>query len=134
MFLSPAIIEMISLSGDRAEGASMRDADTLQAIVLRSHKPYCAVRAWIVIEAEQGGETESRCGVPPQLIMYAHQVVAHNRGKLRPGDKASSGFAIRYDGRGIFETHDTRYVLLGNGYRKTAPLGDINTFLAQSRG
>lgn len=133
MSFIPAIVEMISLSGDRAEGASMRDADTLQAIVPSSHKPYCAVRAWIVIEVEQVVEAESRFGLSPRLIMYAHDVVIHSRGQLKPGDKASAGFAIRYDGRGIFETHDTLYVLLGIGYRKTAPLEDINAFLAQSR-
>jgi hypothetical protein len=54
-------------------------------------------------------------------VLFAHYVEFHSTGRFQKGVSIKSSQAIEYDGRGIFETTDTIYVLFGQGFRRVAP-------------
>lgn len=119
------IIEMKSLTGERAAGATLSSVQAVKDKLSRTSKPHCLVLAWVLIDVE-GADLEVPTGshlLP--LVLYSHQVVSHSSGRLTQGDEVLTGFATHYDPRGIFETADTVYILLHEGFRKTAHLDTV---------
>ncbi|RRV10830.1 hypothetical protein EGJ27_02940 [Pseudomonas sp. v388] len=123
------------------DGASYADASTLIALEARTLKPHCAVHSWIVLDlidddhskptpSSQGNQSDDALTdavtanvLEPllPLVLFAHYVEFHSTGRYEKGHSIRTGFAVEYDGRGIFETQDTIYVLLGKGIRRNAP-------------
>jgi hypothetical protein len=56
------------------------------------------------------------------IVLFSHYVEFHSTGQFQKGDSIRTGRAMNYDGRGIFETQDAIYVLLGQGVRREAPI------------
>jgi len=114
------IVEMVALEGDPVPGAGPQDADDIEAKVNVSGKPWCVVSGWVLIDIESavGAEPLPKPMLP--IVMYAHCVHSHTSGSLRVGDTVLSGYATSAYRGGIFETADTLYLLLGNGFRKSA--------------
>ncbi|WP_085706874.1 hypothetical protein [Pseudomonas sp. B35(2017)] len=128
--LGMLIVEMTRLDGQLTTGASAKDAEHLERLLVESGKPYCVVRAWVVVEATPFYGNTIAVGDNAPMIMYAHHAVSHSTGAVKSGEAVCSGYALKYDGRGVLETVDTVYVLLGNGYRKRASPNTISAFLA----
>lgn len=141
------LYQVLGFHGKLMEGASYADASTLISLEARTSKPHCAVHGWIVLDlidddhskstfASQGGQSDSAPtdagdapGLEPLLpiVLFAHYVEFHSTGRYQKGYSIRTGFAVDYDGRGIFETQDTIYVLLGKGARRNAPFEVINS-------
>lgn len=140
----PGCVAPLNRSGEILEGLPLNDASILSALGSRTSKPYCAVYSWIVLDVEEGKcglETDSRAArdnssdiVPSgsrpaslPLVLFAHWVESDSTGRFAKGASIRSGYAISYDGRGIFETEDTTYVLFGKGFRRPAAIETIHT-------
>jgi hypothetical protein len=135
------LYQWLGLHGELMEGASYADASTLISLEARTSKPHCAVHGWIVLDLidddhskpaseSQGAhsdDAQTSAGAAPvrepslPIVLFAHYVEFHSTGRYEKGHSIRTGFAVEYDGRGIFETQDTIYVLLGKGIRRNAP-------------
>lgn len=139
----PDCVAPSNLSGELLEGLPLNDSSILSALGSRTSKPYCAVYSWIVLDVEAancGLERESRSTfqdstdvVPSSsglarlpLVLFSHDVGFDSAGRFEKGASIKSGYAISYDGRGIFETEDTIYVLFGKGFRRPAAIEAVN--------
>lgn len=142
------LYDRLKLSGDQIEGASYADAERLKLLGARSSKPHCAVYSWIVLDLVDGDATNliatdqtsdlkgqqadgQRADSPTTsllpIVLFGYHVELHSAGDYGKGSVIRSGPAVEYDGRGIFETEDTIFVLLGKGYRRRASLELINS-------
>lgn len=65
-------------------------------------------------------------------VMYVHHVRSHSSGQLFGGDSVMTGYAAYMDPAGIFETLDTAYILLANGFRKSADIETLRSVQAQT--
>lgn len=127
------LYQVLGFHGELMEGASYADASTLISLEARTSKPHCAVHGWIVLDlidddhseftfASQGGQSDGALtDAATATVLFAHYVEFHSTGRYQKGHTIRTGFAVNYDGRGIFETQDTIYVLLGKGVRRDAP-------------
>lgn len=136
----PELYELLKLRGELLEGVSAYDVSTLSDLGGRSCKPHCVVYSWIVLDVE-GEEHQPNTKLGPHLenlarcdscafpsgqprlplTLFAHYVEFHSAGRFEKGVSIRSSQAIAYDGRGIFETDDTIYILFGKGFRRPAP-------------
>lgn len=114
------IVEMLALEGNPVPGAGPQNADDIETKVQVSGKPWCVVSAWVLIDIEVAVGTDHLPKPMLPIVMYAHCVHSHSSGSLRVGDTVLSGYATSAYRGGIFETADTLYLLLGNGFRKSA--------------
>lgn len=146
--IEQGLYDLLHLSGDQIEGATYADAERLKQLVASRSKPHCAVYSWVVLDvidadtatlapADQtsalGGQQADFCheGSPlaPRLpiVLFGYHVEFHSAGEYGKGSVIRTGPAVEYDGRGIFETKDTFFVLLGKGYRRPAPIELVNS-------
>jgi hypothetical protein len=112
--------QMIALEGRHVKGAGPNDACAIEEKFRVSGKPWCAVSAWVLIDVTLEAGTEPLPKPMMPIVMYAHFVHLHTTGRLQAGDTVMTGYATSYREEGIFETPDTVYVLVGNGFRKSA--------------
>lgn len=120
-----AIVEMQSLTGVRTPGATMASFSAIEEKLALTTKPYCMVLAWVVIDVEGVDPAITHNTHLMPMVMYSHQVVSHSSGQLAQGDCVMTGFATYYDHKGIFETVDAIYILLHQGFRKTAHIDTV---------
>lgn len=119
------IAEMTSLEGVPTAGATLSSAQAIEEKLSRTTKPHCIVQAWVVIDV-QGADHLVPTGIHLlPIVMYSHHVVSHSSGQLAQGETVLTGFATYYDPRGIFETADAVYLLLHQGFRKTAHIDTV---------
>lgn len=132
----PDCAELLNLSGELLDGVSFDDSATLVALGSSSSKPHCAVYSWIVLDVAGFNPGDSKdtggCSIDGEpgelpLVLVSHYVEFHSSGRFEKGDSIRSGYAIAYDGRGIFETEDTIYVLFGKGFRRLAALEALSS-------
>lgn len=136
------LYQLLSLHGERMEGASYADASTLISLEAATSKPHCALHSWIVLDlpsddsmspsTRQSGQTDNPSKAAGSagasetmllpIVLFSHYVEFHSTGQFQKGDSIRTGLAVNYDGRGIFETQDAIYVLLGQGVRREAPI------------
>lgn len=144
------LYQLLSLQGELITGANEADASTLIAPEAKTSKPHCAVHSWIVLDlvgdddsksalASEGGQSGAApeyAGNAPAsepllpIVLFGHYVEFHSTGRYQKGDSIRTGFAVNYDDRGIFETQDVIYVLLGKGLRRNAPFELIRSLPA----
>jgi hypothetical protein len=146
---SPDFAKWLHLNGEMIEGVSSTDSSTLLSLGSRTSKAICAVYSWIVIDVVEGqGRSNTEPSVSPEhlnragdgltdpqpallpLMLFAHYVEEDNAGRFDKGVSIRTSYATAYDGRGIFETKDTIYLLLGKGFRRSIP-GDVITALPE---
>ena len=139
---------MLRLGGEQIEGATYADAERLKILGSTTSKPHCALFSWIVLDLENGDATnlvtsdqtsdfhgqhadDQHRDPPPTLrlpmVLFGYHVALHSAGDYGKGSVIRTGPAVEYDGRGIFETEDTIFVLLGKGYRRPASVELINS-------
>lgn len=133
---SPDFAKLLHLNGELMDGVSSADASTLLSLGSSSSKAICAVYSWIVLDVKEGEGTSNVTTavtldvngihgrmIDPEpavlpLVLFAHYVEKDSAGRFGRGVSIRSGYATAYDGRGIFETEDTIYLLLGKGFRR----------------
>lgn len=59
------------------------------------------------------------------LALYAHHIQLGDDDRLKAGEPVLTSSATGYDQRGIFETVDRIYILLGKGFRKPVDLESV---------
>lgn len=107
-------------AGDRAE--------LVQAAEQRfPGKAFCLVKRWIIVEIP-ANEVEPLPGGIAPMIVLAHEVIHDSRGRFVPGSWVRSTYAISHGKPWMFETRNTTYLLIGDGYRKQAPLELVLSF------
>ncbi|MFJ5298661.1 DUF6957 family protein [Pseudomonas sp. NPDC088368] len=135
----PKSVGLLDLSGELQDGASSKDISTLEALGANTTKAVCGLYSWIVLdvpdadlnqasastitESGMGGAGSDKSDADPARLprlLCGHYVEHHSRGRFRKGDSILAGYATQYDGRGIFQTSDTIYILLGKGFRRSA--------------
>ncbi len=82
-------------------------------------KPYCLVDGWEILDLEVTASEENALkekGLQP-TVMGALWVVYDSKGRFQPGTKMRSSFQKDFDGKYLFETLKTAYVLMGPGRR-----------------
>lgn len=82
-------------------------------------KPFCLVKRWILIELTASEVEASPSGLPP-MIVYAHEVIHDSRRRFLPGYWVRSTYGLSYESPWMFETRNTVYLFVGDGYRKQA--------------
>ncbi|WP_439870300.1 DUF6957 family protein [Pseudomonas syringae] len=135
-------VGLLDLNGELQEGASSKDISTLEALGANITKAVCGLYSWIVLDVldvldadfslawaptsmEDGTASAGSDKAGPQatrlpMLLCGHYVEHHSRGRFKKGDSILAGYATQYDGRGIFQTSDTIYILLGKGFRRSA--------------
>jgi hypothetical protein len=148
-YVSPDFAKWLHLNGEMIEGVSSADSPTLLSVGSRSSKAICAVYSWIIFDVvEEQGRSDTEPSVSPEhskgvgddltdpkpallpLVLFAHYVEEDNAGRFDKGVSIRTSYATEYDGRGIFETKDTIYLLFGKGFRRSIPR-DVITALPE---
>jgi hypothetical protein len=123
---------MLCLDGQRVSGASMASEAAIEQKLRLTGKPYCAVSAWILIDVEGVDPVITQGTHLMPTVLYVHHVLSHSSGQLSVGDSVMTGYATYMDPAGIFETVDTVYILLSDGFRKSAHTETVCAAQAQA--
>lgn len=90
--------------------------------------PYCLVKDWLLIDLEAVPEVLDyfqRNDLEPRVV-FSHCVLRDSRGRFPPGSWVRSTYQVTLDeAAGVFTSCNTVYVLVGQGYRKSLPLGVV---------
>ncbi|MEE5104216.1 hypothetical protein V2J92_06660 [Pseudomonas alliivorans] len=126
------IAEAIALDGEPLSGASEAEAELIQSRVVETGKAYCAAVAWVIIDVlDVDAEPLAALGRLP-IVLFSHSVLLHSIGDFQNNERIKTGYATSYDGRGIFETSDTIFVLVGKGFRKSVSIELLNQVPSRS--
>jgi hypothetical protein len=126
------IAEAIALDGEPLSGASEAETEIIQSRVVETGKAYCAAVAWVIIDVlEVDAERLSALGRLP-FVLFSHSVLLHSTGDFQNNERIKTGYATSYDGRGIFETSDRIFVLVGKGFRKSVSIKLLNQVPSRS--
>lgn len=126
------IAEAIALDGEPLSGASEAEAELIQSRVAATGKAYCAAVAWVIIDVlDVDADPLAAIGRLP-IVLFTHSVLLHSTGDYENGERIKTGYATSYDGRGIFETTDTIFVLMGKGFRKSVSANLLNEVPSRS--
>lgn len=126
------IAEAIALDGEPLSGASEAEAELIQSRVAETGKAYCAAVAWVIIDVlDVDAEPLAAIGRLP-IVLFSHSVLLHSTGDYQNNERIKTGYVTSYDGRGIFETRDTIFVLVGQGFRKSVSIKLLNQVPSRS--
>jgi hypothetical protein len=126
------IAEAVALDGDPLSGASEAEAEFIRSRVAETGKAYCAAVAWVIIDVlDVDAESLAATGRLP-IVLFTHSVLLHSTGDYENNERIKTGYATSYDGRGIFETSDTIFVLMGKGFRKVVSIQLLNKVPSRS--
>lgn len=126
------IAEAIALDGEPLSGASEAEAELIQSRVAETGKAYCAAVAWVIIDVlDVDAEPLAAIGRLP-IVLFTHSVLLHSTGDYQNNERIKTCYATNYDGRGIFETSDTIFVLVGQGFRKSVSIKLLNQVPSRS--
>lgn len=92
-----------------------------QALSTFSHRPFCLVRDWRIIDLEVDEayrESLLEDGLAPS-VLYAREVVKDSAARLQTGTWVRSMYLRSLTKSYLFESVNTVYVLLGPGTRKS---------------
>lgn len=126
------IAEAMALDGEPLSGASEAETELIQSRVAKTGKAYCAAVAWVIIDVlDVDAEPLAAIGRLP-IVLFTHSVLLHSTGDYENNERIKTGYATSYDGRGIFETSDTIFVLVGQGFRKSVSIKLLNQVPSRS--
>lgn len=120
------IAEAIALEGEPLPGASSSEAEVIQRLVKDTGKEICAVTAWVIIDVPDVDASPIIASGKQPFVMFTHSVLLHSTGEYQQGERVKTGYAVSFDGRGVFETQDTVFLLIGKGYRRSASIEVLN--------
>jgi len=126
------LADILNLVGERIAGAGIDEADAIQRKLSDTGKPWSAVSAWVVIDVIN---IPAGCMPKPMLplVLGAHHVHPGEDHRFGSDRRVLTGFATCYDQRGIFETVDQVYILVGKGFRKPADYRLVGGFAGRLR-
>ncbi|MFJ6826241.1 DUF6957 family protein [Pseudomonas sp. NPDC090964] len=126
------IAQAVALDGEPLSGASEAEAELIRSRVAATGKAYCAAVAWVIIDVlDVDADPLAATGRLP-IVLFSHSVLLHSIGDYENGERIKTGYATSYDGRGIFETSDTIFVLMGQGFRKSVSIKLLNQVPSRS--
>jgi hypothetical protein len=118
-----AVTELLYGPGEPLYGFDGDEAQAeAEAILNFNGKPYCLVKNWIIVQVEVEDSLRRELadeGFEP-AVLYASSVRIHSAGKRRVGDWVRSTFQRSFRAGYVFETKNTTYLLMGDGFRKRA--------------
>ncbi|NVZ35528.1 hypothetical protein HX779_26400 [Pseudomonas sp. A4002] len=121
------VAELLNGEGESLAGFAGDVAEAEAMVILHpSWKPYCIVRDWMLIEiavTDEFRQSLAGDGLQP-YVLYASNVLSHSCNKRLTGDWVRSTFQRSFEGS-VFETHNTVYILLGEGLRKKARIETV---------
>lgn len=120
--------QAVMLDGDPWPGCLQEDRVAVERVgSLYPGKKYCLVEAWVLLDLFGPEESLKRIreeGFEP-TILYSHRVVFDSRRRVDFGGWIRSTFQLTLSSEGYFETRNTTYILIGNGFRKRVDLQHI---------
>ncbi|MEE4103559.1 hypothetical protein V2I78_05615 [Pseudomonas viridiflava] len=126
------LADAVALDGEPLSGASEAEAEFIRSRVAETGKTYCAAVAWVIIDVlDVDADPLAAIGRLP-IVLFSHSVLLHSTGDYENGERIKTGYATSYDGRGIFETSDTIFVLVGQGFRKSVSIKLLNQVPSRS--
>ena len=116
------VIDLLRAPGESMPGSSLSPNDAKTYV--REQFPgqaYCLVRDWIWLDliCEEKHRLVLRTTHRLPVMLYAHTVVYDSAGRWGPGDFVRTSLLCLFDQNFLFRTHNTIYVLLGLGSRKS---------------
>lgn len=116
------VAELLYGDGQPQAGCTLSiDDATAWARALESSKPFCVVEKWMWLDLQitEAMRAELRgAGAFPSII-FAHNILFDSASRFPSGHWVRSTLLVSYDRDFIFETRNTRYILMGSGTRKT---------------
>lgn len=84
--------------------------------------PICLVKNWVWLDLDATDQEKqiiiSKGALPS--VLFAHNVIYDSAKRFSPGNWVRSTALVSHRKNFLFETRNTRYVLMGPGLRKTA--------------
>jgi hypothetical protein len=121
-------MEFLYGAGEVVHGWSGDKAELVQAAEQRfPGKAFCLVKRWIIVEIPPN-EVEPLRGAITPMVVLAHEVIYDSQGRFVPGSWVRSTYAISNEHPSMFETRNTVYLLVGDGYKKQASLEMVLSF------
>ncbi|EPJ8755021.1 hypothetical protein PPUJ13061_17490 [Pseudomonas putida] len=121
-------MEFLYGAGEVVHGWSSDRAELVQAAEQRfPGKAFCLVKRWIIVEIPTKEVGPLPGGIAPMIVL-AHEVIYDSRGRFVPGSWVRSTYAVSFQHPCMFETRNTIYLLVGDGYRKQASLEFVLSF------
>lgn len=115
------VSELLHGPGEVTEGSHMTDKEAYAYALDRlAGGRFCIVRGWIMIDldfSQQQREMLAVSNLQPS-VLYAHHVVYDSENRWEEGDCVRTSLLHRFTNGFHFDTHNTTYLLLGNGLRK----------------
>ncbi|WP_155931349.1 DUF6957 family protein [Pseudomonas aeruginosa] len=91
-------------------------------------RPFCLVADWRWIDLDIPGRSNDLPGHSlPQAILYASNVLFDSRYRFPVGGWVRSTMLVALRDEFIFETRNTRYLMMGLGNRKMASLSTVSS-------
>lgn len=113
--------ELLFGEGQPQAGCMLAPGDAAAwAYELHPAKPFCLVENWIWLDLDISEETRieiKAVGALPSVI-FAHNVLLDSANRFSPGNWVRSTLLVSNQEHFLFETRNTRYVLMGPGIRK----------------
>lgn len=108
--------------GEPMPGCTLTVDDAISWLsTLNPPRPFCLVTDWNWLDLEvleKDRQKLEAAGMQPAVIL-ADKVVFDSRGRFDTGSWVRSTLLVKYREGCLFETRNTRYVLMGTGRRKT---------------
>lgn len=116
------VAELLYGDGRSQAGCTLSlDDATAWARALEPAKPFCVVEKWMWLDLQitEAMRTELRDAGAFPSILLAHKILFDSACRFPSGHWVRSTLLVSYEKNFIFETRNTRYVLMGPGIRKT---------------
>lgn len=120
--------ELLHGPGEVTEGSAMTDQEAYAYAQDRlAGGRYCIVRGWIMIYLDFSPQQREMLAVSnlQPCVLYAHHVVYDSENRWEEGDCVRTSLLHRFTNGFHFNTHNTTYLLLGNGLHKSTPASTL---------
>lgn len=122
------VSELLHGPGEVIEGSHMTDKEAYAYAQDRlAGGRFCIVRGWIMINldfSQQQREMLAVSNLQP-CVLYAHHVVYDSESRWEEGECVRTSLLHRFTNGFHFNTHNTTYLLLGNGLQKSTPASTL---------
>ncbi|WP_409455347.1 DUF6957 family protein [Pseudomonas aeruginosa] len=91
-------------------------------------RPFCLVAEWSWLDLDTPDNAQDRSGgARPPAVIYSNYVLFDSRYRFPVGGWVRSTMLVTLREGVIFETRNTRYLLMGPGVRKTTSLSAVGS-------
>ena len=115
--------------GEAMNGCPLPIGDAVAWLrALEPPRPFCLVADWSWLDLDLPNRSKEQSGdSPPPSIIYARNVLFDSRYRFPIGGWVRSTMLVSVRESVIFETRNTRYLLMGPGVRKSTSLGAVGS-------